>query len=138
MMIAEIDTSVDIEWWFTTLSITCITIRAGKMVSRLSTTEAIEMSRSDFFSRSTMRVSQPMLIGASASDWLRLRATSTTSPFQTCDRRSSSTATGVSPSLPIGSRSQTTPRPGSAPTSSAAEPSLNISAKGGLSCMRTR
>ena len=62
--------------------------------------------------------------GWSVSDRPRGRRTSTTSPAQSCDNRSLSTAMASWP-VERGSRIQTMLRAGSEPTSTPAEPSLN-------------
>ena len=118
---------VDRLWWTTTRSTMLMTSSGGMMVSALSVTLAMPMSRSSGRSIPTWRISQPRVNGLSASACAVLRRTSTASPVQTWLKRSSSTATGSPPS---GSRIQAMLRSASMPTRTPAPPSLNSSTTG--------
>ena len=122
----------------TTRSITIMTTMGGSSAITLSTNEPTQMSRRVRFSRNTMRASQPRLNGASSSVPPRIVRISIVSPDQTCERRSSSIATGGSSAPPRGSRSHTTLRAASACTRTPALPSFSNRTAGDEPSSRSR
>ena len=120
--IADNSVSVERLWNCSTRLTTAITMKGGKIVSRLMVNDAMAMSIRLRRSPMTTLVIQAKVNGASASPRPREARTRIASPVQALQRRNSSTAIGGSPSGANGSLRKTTFCSGLAPVSSAAVP----------------